>query len=342
MIAEHKSSSSGPVTQQEIANQLGVSRQLVTHVLNKTHRTRISAEMRHKIEATAREMNYRPRRLTTHNIGYLLPATGAFLEAEHVFALYVGQIAQEAGYRLNIVNVQKNAGLNSLSETFNAKTVDGVISSCWLDGKIRQALPDNIPLVLVADDDGIADDVDVISMDAHATAQIMTQYLLDYGHRRIGLVMSAEDKIKQHRDFFRGVQDTMQRNGLPSKNLVGVRGAIEEVVPNLGQSLTRPEAPTAWIASSPMYTSAVLLGLYAHGHSVPKTASVISLFDSPSYAASPIPLTATTAFGKAVAEKAVARLIAQIEGEKTPPSHLCAEAKIIERASVGPPQAVKK
>lgn len=332
----------GKITQQEIAEKAGVSRALVTHALNGTRHSRISEETRRTIQRVARELNYRPRSLTTHNIGYLLPIDNAYLEAEHTFSLQVERAARLAGYRLITFGVQDESELDSLPETFNAKTVDGVIAPRWYDGKIRHALPPEVPLLVVADDDHIAPEVDVVSTDARATIRAMTQYLLDYGHERIGVVLSASDEVKQHRDIVQGGLDALRDNRLSDDHLVFTRGVVEGVVASMKEVLAGPEVPTAWIAASSTYATAVFLGLYARGYQIPQNVSMMSFFDSPSFQAFPVPLTATTAFGVEVAEKAMERLVAKIEREAGAPLHQSIAARIIERASVAAPQRVVK
>lgn len=323
------------VTQQDIADRLGVSRELVAHALNKTHRTRISAEMRHKVEQLAREMNYKPRRLTTHNIGYLLPTSGTYLEAEHALAIHVEGMARAAGYRLILIGMKEVAELDSLSEALNPKTVDGVISPRWYSGKIRHALSPDIPLVVVADEDNISPDVDVVSIDAHATIKNMAQYLIDRGHRQIGLAMSAVDTVKQHRDIVRGARDALRANGLPVDNLTFARGSTEEVAASLKTLLAQPQMPTAWITSTSAYALAIAFGLNYHGKRIPEDVSVMSFLDSRQFNALPTSLTSTTAFGAELAQMAVARLIEKIEGTSSEAQHQLVAARIIERASVG-------
>lgn len=334
MITTRRESS---VTQQQIADRLGISRQLVTHALNGTRHSRISEETREEIRRVARELNYRPRSLTTHNIGYLLPTDGAYLEAEHTFTLKVEHHARKASYRLITYGVCEESQLDNLAETFNAKTVDGVISSRWYDGKIQQFLPADVPLVLVTDEYGIAPEVDVVTSDARATLAAMTTHLLNMGHRRIGLAGSAVDTVKQHRDIIEGATQALGDWGLPSQQLVLLRGEAHEIYDGLRRLAQQALLPTAWIGTSSTYTTALATGLYTMGLRIPEDVSVMSFIDSPSFVCFPAPLAATTAFGDEVAERALWRLVQKIEGDMTPARHECVAAQILERSSVAVP-----
>lgn len=330
MIARKRSSG---VTHQQIADKLGVSRQLVTHALNKTHRTRISKVMREKVIQTAHEMNYQPRGRATYNIGYVLPLDCAYLEAEHVMSLQVESAARAAGYRLVVVGVQGKADITSLSSTFNAQTVDGVISPRWFGGAMSSALPPDVPLLLTTDEYDISEEVDVVCTDAFTTVQSMTQYLIDRGHRRIGLMVGAAN-IKQHHDIISGVKEAFAANDLSEKDIYLVRGSGSEVSRSLQCDLQRAGATTAWIAASATYAMAILYGLYQQGKSVPEDVSVMSFTDSPSFEAMPISLTATDAFGAKCAGMAVSRIIRKVSKLEETAIHQHVQAHIIERGSV--------
>ena len=320
----------GAVTHQQIADKLGVSRQLVTHALNKTHRTRISLEMRKKVEQAARELNYQPRARTTHNIGYVLPLDSSYLEAEHVMSLQVESVARAAGYRLVVVGVQGEKDIASLSDAFNVQTVDGVISPRWFGGAIRSALPPDLPLVLTTDEYDIDADIDVICVDAFATFQSMTQYLIDKGHRRIGLVV-GKAAIKQHHDIISGVRKAYENNDFPRRDICLVQGNTEEANRLLGDILPKANAPTAWLASSATHAMSILYGIYQQGLLVPRDVSVMSFTDSPSFEAMPVALTVTKSD---VAELAVSRLIQKVTGPEKPTEHQHLQAEIMERDSV--------
>lgn len=315
------------VTHQQIADKLGVSRQLVTHALNRTHRTRISKEMREKVEQAARELNYRPRARTTHNIGYVLPLDSSYLEAEHVMSLHVEKAARALGYRLVVMGVQGETDISSLSSTFNMQSVDGVISPRWFGGAMRSALPPDLPLVLVTDEYDIDEDVDVICIDAFTTLQSMTQYLIDRGHRRIGLIV-GKGGIKQHHDIISGMQKAYEINNIPIQDICLVRGKSELVLRNI---LKKTNAPTAWLVSSATYAMVIMYGIYQQGLRVPEDISVMSFLDSPSFEAMPLALTATNIN---IAELAVSRLIQKLTEQEKTAFHQHLQADIIERDSV--------
>src|SRR5690606_26043074 len=118
--------------------------------------------------------------------------------------LQLERAVQEAGYRLSTYGLRHESQLSALSETFNAQTVDGIISPEWFAGKIQHVTPPDVSLLLLADADNVSEDVDVVSIDACATVFAMTQYLLNFGHERIGIVLNSDDTVKQHRDIIRG------------------------------------------------------------------------------------------------------------------------------------------
>lgn len=328
------------VTQQQIADSVGVSRQLVTHALSGTRGARMSDEVRAKIETAAHDLNYRPRNLTTHNIGYVLPLNESYLEGEHILALAIERAAHAANHRLLITGVRNEEDFRTLPKVLNAKTVDGVISPAWFGGRLREALPEEAPCVLVANEDGMDDAEDVVSTDYLQAGAAMAKYLIDYGHQRIGLIIAPAD-VKQHRELRDGIMQQMQRAGLPIDNFYLCRTVREDASQRLTELILRPDAPTAWIAASPSFTLTTLLILHSLGRTIPEQVSLLAFFDTPHFAVLPVPISATTALGSEVANRCVRRLLKKIENPNTAGRHELLSVEIIERQSVAAPPRAK-
>ena len=96
------------VTHQQISEQVGVSRAVVTKALHGTGGARMNAETREAILRAAREMGYRPRNVTTHNIAYVVPIQALELQGEVSFLRHVTQALRRHGYRLTLMNLEED------------------------------------------------------------------------------------------------------------------------------------------------------------------------------------------------------------------------------------------
>lgn len=330
-----------PITHQQIAEKLGVSRTLVTGALHGTRRSGISLQTQQEIERIAREMGYQPRNVTTHNIGYVLPVEKMTLEVEAAFLLHIEEALRENGYRLTLAGFNPNEP-PSLSETLNPKTVDGVIFSRWHGGAIRNIVSSKIPWILTSDEDGVEEDVDLVAVDMAQTLRNVTNYLLSLGHERICLIVGYSD-IKYHRMVQSGVREVLSAAGLPETNLRTIEviggeqielGCNRPLAESLLAAMQQPDAPTAVIAANPGQALPALYALRTAGYRVPADVSLISVADIHQFKALRPVLTTTTAFDRHVTAQVVQRMIEKIKNPDAPPQRVLLPGEIVERESV--------
>jgi LacI family transcriptional regulator len=324
------------ITHQQIAEEVGVSRTVVTEALHRSPRARINPQTRRKILRVARQRGYTPRNLTTHNIGYVQSIGFMRLEAEADLLMMYETALRSRGYRLMLIGMNEE-NPSALREVLNAKTVDGVIFSRWYNGAIKEILPPQIPWVLMSEEDGVGPDVDVVALDVVQTACDLTAYLIGYGHEHLGLIHTQAD-IKFYRDVVAGVKQAMQTVGLPPSGLTLIRPHfVEGLAAELMPIMERPEAPTALIAVSPGQAVATLYLLRSNGYQVPADVSLAAMVDNIRYQALPPALTATDALGPLLVEQVVERLMQKIrypqEAQRT-----LVKGQLIERQSVGAPR----
>src|SRR5690606_19813226 len=113
-------------------------------------------------------------------------------------------VMRESGYRIALANM-RDGDLEPLRKILTPKTVDGVIFSRWFEGRVRDLLPPEVPWIVTSEEDDISDDVDQVSMDTVATAQLITRHLLELGHRRLALVTGLGER-HYHGHIKQGVQ----------------------------------------------------------------------------------------------------------------------------------------
>jgi LacI family transcriptional regulator len=326
------------ITHSAIAARLGVSRSAVTEALHGSRKSNLRPELRHRIIQAAREMNYRPRNITTHTIGFVSAVEELKLEAVATFLVEIDRVLHDNGYRLTLADMRSGEP-RSLSHALNPKTVDGVIFTRWYDGKIRDVLAPEIPWVLSSAEDGVAEDVDVVTLDVTRVLGNLTRYLMSFGHRKFCLVTGAE-RIGFHRWMTQSMRRVLSEGGSDSTRLEIIAVEYdEEIAPDLKALMARPDRPTAIIAASPEKSLTVLYHLRSIGLNVPRDVSVVSVVDSHHFRAYDPVLTAVQ-WEEEVAQRTVKRLLEKIDDPGSSPQEILLPGRIIERESVGPASAL--
>jgi LacI family transcriptional regulator len=325
------------ITHSTIAAHLGVSRSAVTEALHGSRKSNLRPELRHKIIKAAREMNYRPRNITTHNIGFVSSVEELKLETVTTSLVKIDHVLRNKGYRLTLASLHSDDP-QLLSQTLNPKTVDGVIFTSWYGGKIRDVLAPEIPWVLTSAEDGVAEDVDVVTLDVAQILGNLTRYLMSYGHRTFCLVTGPE-RIGFHRRMTRSMHQVISEGGLdPTLLKVIAVEHDEEIAPGFKTLMGRPDRPTAVIAASPEKSLTVLYHLRSMGLHVPRDVSIVSVVDSYHFRAYDPVLTAAQ-WEEEVAERAVRRLLEKIDDPESLPQKILLPGRIVEWESVGPAPA---
>lgn len=322
---------------------MGISRTLVTKALHHSNGVRVGAQTRDEIWRMAEQMGYRPRGVTTHNIGYVVPVGALRIEAETALLMQAEHALRTQGYRLTLANIDLD-DLQPLHNVLNPKTVDGVIFMRWCNGGVREIMPPEVPFVVSSDEDGIGADIDLVTMDTVQSLENLTHYLLRLGHQRFCMTLGA-NAIGYHARLKRGVLHALAAAGLPEKNLQIIelqpsrstaRETNEDIAGRLLAVMRQPQPPTAVIATSPNQAIPALYALRGAGYEVPGDVSVVSALDSPHFRAYAPWLTATTMEGPEVAWRAVERLIEKIHQPQSSSRHVLVAGEVIPRESAGP------
>ena len=179
-------------TMKDIARIAQVSTSTVSHVINGTRF--VSDEMREKIMAVVRELNYQPSALArsfklkkTQTIGMLVTASNNPFFAE-VVAAVEGYCAKN-DYNLILTNTNGDSQrLQSSLQMLIQKQVDGLLLMSTETHLAEQlSLELSIPAV-VMDWWPTALSADKILEDSELGGYLATQYLLEQGHRKIGII----------------------------------------------------------------------------------------------------------------------------------------------------------
>lgn len=191
--------------------------------------------------------------------------------------------------------------------------------------------------------------IDSVTIDNVRAGRLVTEFLIDLGHRRIGF-LSAPIKTASRRDRLEGYRDALGAAGIPFDQSLVWQGTKDSafgdfegaVVGQTGAAtlLTRPDRPTAIISINDFYALGACAGARQLGLSVPEDVSIVG-FDDTAFAALAQPaLTTIRQPIPAMAEAAVELLVSKLEANEHT-DHIEREfpPELVVRDSTAPPRA---
>ncbi len=325
----------------DVAAKAGVSKSVASRVLNKVRsRVRISEATRRRIEATAKELDYRPnvnaRRLAIgrlESIGVVYEAPD-FFRSSFIMTCLDG-VVQEA-HRLNFcvnLGTRTDATTTRHIKFLEDRAVDGVIvvppASEELLDYIRSF---KIPHVFVNPGSPISCDA-VLCDDAGGIAAAM-EHLLRLGHRRISHMTYLSSTHHSVDVRLNAYKRKMAENGLEA--MVGPR-AGESFVAFARRAITDDKA-TAFLTYDDPNALDLRMALAGIGARVPDDVSIVGVNNSIEGARMTPPLTSVNIPVKEMGEEAARMLVEKIATPGTVPSKLFPET-LVERESTSAPAA---
>lgn len=214
-------------TIKDVAKLAGVSVQTVSNVIN-NNTERFSAETRARVLDAIAKLNYQPNRAAQYMrsgvIGILalaIPDIGNPYFAE--IAREIIDAAKERGYTVLIEHTAGQAeNEHLLLGGSRAQLVDGVILDpvAITEDEIRRA---NVSTPIVMLGERVTGQYyDHVMIDNVAAARLLTEHLLELGHRRIAILPVAEDSRNSlHRMRYQGYLEALQAAGIrPDPDLI--------------------------------------------------------------------------------------------------------------------------
>jgi LacI family transcriptional regulator len=334
----------------ELATQLGLSPTTVSRALNGY--PEVNEETRQRVQAAAKRMNYHPNtraiRLATGRamaVGHVIPIATRHEIVNPIFADFIagaGETYSRSNYDM-LLSVVPDADESATYRGLKSKgNVDGVIIHGPTLDDPRIPLLHEIGLPFVVHGRATNASVpyswlDVNNRRAFARA---TDFLLDLGHRRIGLINGLEfmDFAIRRRA---GYCDSLQARGIaPTSELMfsaemtedaGFRGA--------SKMLDFDQPPTAFLASSMISGMGVRRAIEARNLVMGRDISVIIHDDELSYLRNGADLPIFTATRSSVREAgrlAAEMLLELIANPQQGPMSRLLEAELIIGQSTGP------
>jgi LacI family transcriptional regulator len=313
----------------------------VSRVVNGSGRVR--AATRRRVERAMRDLAYIPNRaarsLVVNKLGVLalvIPdISNPFFP---LLARGAEAAARAAGYTVILGNSdeefeKEDAYLRAVC----ALRVDGVLlapsghrSRESLDLLARQ----RIPVVLIDRDvDGVPNDV--VRGESRRSARLLTEHLIQHGHRRIGLISGPLD-ISTARERERGFRDALHDHELEvSRDLVRHAPYTREGGCRAGLSLLSGAGrPTAVVTANNFLAFGLLDAAREAKLHVPEDLAIVTFDDVEIVTDAPF-FTCAAQPAEAMGRTAVERLIARVGGDESPVREVVLHTDVLVRRSCG-------
>jgi DNA-binding LacI/PurR family transcriptional regulator len=334
-------------TMRDVAASAGVSLSTVSLVVN--GKPGVSHDRRERVLKVIKELNYitggrKKSGMETKIIGLLMESLSEASRSEGFYLRIVSGIeetAYELGYQV-LLHVYRPAidPLSSIRELMG-RDVSGLIIAN--DGDItpniiRKLADAGIPLVLVENIQGFP--IHSVTADNFTAGRVMTEYLIQLGHRRIG-ALGGPDKYSSLRDRMRGYRIAMLENCLPldpSLQSSPVSGNPRKGYVQMQKLIALPEPPTAVFAVSDRAAFGAMEAVKDAGLVCPDDISVVGIDDVRDSAYSTPPLTTFSVPKYDLGKTAVLMLHNLTLDKGIPPAKTVLLGNILVRQSAAPPR----
>ncbi|WFE36373.1 LacI family DNA-binding transcriptional regulator [Micromonospora sp. WMMD975] len=332
------------VSLKDIAERAGVSLATVSNVVN-GYRP-VGERTRRRVQQAVDELGYTPNLSARH---LRRGRTGLIaLAVPELTNPYFAELAEVAireaaglGYTLLMENTAARRGEElTLLDGAQRHVIDGLILSPVAIGRAEVlARRARTPLVLIGE--GVYDvPYDHVAIDNVAASRTATAHLVALGRRRIAFVGASpvDDRQSAHLRI-RGYREALDAAGIPYDLRLVVptehfgRADGEHAVRQL---LTLDSPPDAVLAYNDLIAVGALRALARTGRRVPDDVAVAGIDDIEEGRFSNPTLTTVAPDKRAIGRLAVRRLVARIEGEAGPPTHVQPSFHLVERESTGP------
>lgn len=322
-----RQSGASRVSMAQVAVRAGVSGQTVSRVVNDS--PRVDPETRARVERAMAELGYRPhaaaralRTGRTQTIGLVVTTLATVGNSRMLQA--TAEAASDRGYALTVVTAAGAAGVTSAFDGLQARGVDGAIVLNEASALVSASgAPRGLRLIVV---DGTAGDRTVHS-DHAGGARSATAHLLALGHERVHHLAGPADSFAAV-ERERGWREALAAASVAAPPVVRGDWSAES---GYAAGSHFAEATAIFCANDQMALG-VLRALAEAGRRVPDDVSIIGFDDVPDAANYLPPLSTVRQDFTALAEQAVAALVADIEGAEVPESAVI-PALLVDRKS---------
>ncbi|WP_354041365.1 LacI family DNA-binding transcriptional regulator [Devosia sp. UYZn731] len=324
------------VTIRQVAENAGVSVSAVSKVLRDAYG--VSASLRARVEASIRELNYRPlaaargMRGRTYTLGLVLPDIRNPFFAEILDG--VASALAETQYQVMIGITEPAASEDAVIEAMIDRQVEGIILVGTVNVEaVVDALASRLPLVALGFHAPTMRTFDTVNTDDQLGARLAVRHLVANGFLATTMFSldRPESTIIAQREL--GYRREMIRCGLSEHiNIVRVGSAKAQIVAGAKRVLDEPVRPRALFCWSDLVAVEVLSVASDMGLTSPNDVAIVGYDNSPVCALAQNGLTSVNQPG-AVLGQSAARLLLERVGGRVSAQHIILQPKLIMRAS---------
>lgn len=346
MVTHIKSGQKKAPTMRDIAAASGVSLSTVSLVIN--GKTGVRSDRRERVLKAIKELGYtvdgrQNGAVETKVFGLLMESLSEASRSEGFYTRIVSGIEETAyqlGYQVLMHFFRPDIDpINSIRELMG-RDIGGLIIAN--DGDvtpevIRKIAEAGLPMVLVENFQSIP--IHSVTADNFTAGRIMTEHLINLGHRRIG-ALGGPEKYSSLRDRMRGHLTAMVENNLssePSLRPAPTSGHPRKGYVQMQQLLALPEPPTAVFAVSDRAAFGAMDAIKDAGLTIPDDISVVGIDDVRDSAYSTPPLTTFSVPKYELGRTAVTILHNLVLGNTLAPARTVLLGKLEARQSTCPP-----
>ncbi|SLN13466.1 LacI family DNA-binding transcriptional regulator [Roseisalinus antarcticus] len=337
------------MTLKELSKVLGLSQTTVSRALNgypevsETTRSRVrEAAERHAYRPNARAKGLATGRAMA--IGHVIPQSIRHETVNPVFGDFIagaGETYARSGYEMVLAFIEKDE--SEVYRTFKARgSVDGIVvhGPRLNDPRLRQLADIGLPFVVHGRSSGLDIPYSWLDVNNRSAFHRATRFLLDLGHRRIGLVNGLEEMDFAFRRR-RGYEQALTEHGLPIDPALIAADEMTEFhgYRSARAMLALPDPPTAFLAASMICTLGVRRATDESGLVCSRDVSIVTFDDSLSYLQNgqDVPIyTATRSSVREAGRRTARMLIDRIQTPDTPHRQELLEAQLVVGLSTGP------
>ncbi len=306
------------ITMRDVAEQAGVSKATVSHVINETRFVEEATKAR--VRDAIRSLGYRPnvaaRSLTTQRTRII------GLIVSDVTNTFFGEITRgiedvliSNNYSLMLCNTNEVLEREEYYiDILLRQGVDGIIAAATSQNwdALNEAAKLNIPIVML---DRTFDEAKspYVGVNNRQDAALGTRHLIERGYRDIG-ILSGFQRLSTMRDRLAGFEDALTAANLPLREHWSVSSplTIEDGKYAMQRLMAQPERPRAVFICNNLLSLGALMGMQEMGLTCPRDVAIVSFDDHPWAQVSNPPLTVlrqpTYAIGETAAHKVLKAL----------------------------------
>ncbi len=341
-----------PVTQQDIANRLGVSVATVSRAL--AGYDDVAPATRQRVLQAAQETGYRPNLIArmlqkqrTDTFGFIIPTHGPRFSDPFFSELLAGIGNAAAEHDVDLLVSTRPPDTPEERQTYErfvqGRRVDGmlVVRTRKHDARISYLLDQRFPFVAFGRSD-LDVDFPHLDVDGEAGMRQVTQHLIELGHRRIGYVSAPLNLMfASHR--LKGYRSALAANDIPfDETLMVIGGLTDHSGYEAGRDLlTRDRRPTGIVACNDLMALGTISAAQGLGLTVGHDVSVAGFDDVPLSEHAHPPLTTARQPIYEIGRRICEMLIRLLQEKALAEPHVMLQPQLIVRQSCGAPAPLR-